>query len=141
MHIVYELDREKKTVDASLPNAKMQSCLNDLTLSERKISTSTSPLETEIIIFNKKALHERFHCIVCEWHLNPAQNIYQRIKHIIALSNQIALHLKCVDSVNSKRSFKSVKLLYSRFLKQYYFLPQCLIWHKNRLTLYNSFIE
>ena len=25
---------------------------------------------------NKKALHERFHCIVCGWHLNATQNIY-----------------------------------------------------------------
>ena len=37
--------------------------------------------------------------------------IYQRIhvRCIIALSNQNTLILKCVDSVNSKRSFKSVK--------------------------------
>ena len=77
-----------KTVDASLPNAKMQFCCNGLTLSERKISNSTSPLETKIVL-NKKALHERVHCIVHEWHLNSAQNIYQCIRCIIALSNQI----------------------------------------------------
>ena len=53
----------KKTVDASLPNFKMQFCCNGLTLSERKISTLTSPIETKIL-FNKKALHECFHCIV-----------------------------------------------------------------------------
>ena len=107
--------RRKKTVDASLPNVKMQSRCNSLTLSERKISTFTSPLETEII-FNKKALHDRFHCIVRWWLLNSAQNIYQRNRRIIELSNQIALILKCVDSVNSKRNFKSVKLLYNGFL-------------------------
>ena len=38
-----------KTVDASLPNSKMQFCCNGLTLSEGKISTSTFPLETEVI--------------------------------------------------------------------------------------------
>ena len=88
---------------------------NGLTMSEGKISTSTSPLETKII-FKEKALHELFNCIVRGWHLNSAQHIYQRIRRIIALSNQIALILKCVDSVKSKRSFKSVKVLYSRFL-------------------------
>ena len=38
------------------------------------------------------------------------------LRRIIALSNQIALMLKCVDSVKSKRGFKTVKLLYNRFL-------------------------
>ena len=113
----------------------MQFCCNGLTLSERNISTITSPLETEIT-FNKKALHERFHCIVYWWHFNSAQNIYinayNHVRCIIALSNQNTLILKCVDSVNSKRSFKSVKSV----PKQYYFLPQCLISHKNILTTY-----
>ena len=49
-----------RTLDAYLHNAKMQFCSNGLTLSEqRKISTSTSPLETKII-FNIKALQKRF---------------------------------------------------------------------------------
>ena len=41
------LVRSKKkttTVDASLRNVQMHFCCNGLTLSERKISTSTSPL-------------------------------------------------------------------------------------------------
>ena len=55
LHTVYQLDREK-TVDASVLNyGKMQFCCNGLTLSERKISTSTSALETEII-FNLLSL-------------------------------------------------------------------------------------
>ena len=98
------LVRQNKTVGASLPNAKMQFCCNGLTLSERKFSTSTR----NQIIFNKKALHERFHSIVLGWYLNSEYNIYQRIRRIIALSNQNALILKCVDSINSKRSFKSI---------------------------------
>ena len=92
----------------------MQFCFNGLTLSERKIATSTSPLETKII-FNKKALHERFHCNVRGWLLNSAQNIYQRIRRFIAFSNQMTLTFKCVDSVNSERSFKPLKLLYNLF--------------------------
>ena len=67
--------------------------------------------------------------------------MYQRIRRIIALSNQIALILKCVDSVNSERSFKSVKLLYNWFLN-IIILPQCLISHdilSNSLS--NSLIE
>ena len=96
--------QRKKTADASLePNAKMHFYCNGSTLSEIKISTSTSPLEAKII-FNKKALHERFYCIVHGWLLNSVQNIYQCIRCIIALSNQIALLLKFVDSFNSKRS-------------------------------------
>ena len=56
VHNVYQLDRDKKkTVDASLLNAKMQFCCNCLTLSERKISTSTSPLDTKSI-FNLLSL-------------------------------------------------------------------------------------
>ena len=39
----------EKTVNASLLNAKVQFCCNCLTLSEKKISTSTSPLETQSI--------------------------------------------------------------------------------------------
>ena len=97
-----------QTVDASLPNANMQFCCNGLTLSGRKISTSTYQLETEII-FSKKTLHEPFYCIVRGWHLNSAQNIYKCIRRIIALSKQIANILKCVECVNSNGSFKSVK--------------------------------
>ena len=131
----------KQTVDASLPKAKTQFCWNGLTLSERKIATSTSPLDTKII-FNNKALHELFHCIVCGWHLNSAQNIYQRIRRIIALSNQIALILKCLDSVNSKRNFKSVELLYNRFLNNIIsYLSVLLRLKKFFNDLYNSFIE
>ena len=55
VHNVYQLDRDKKTVDGSLLNAKMQFCCNCLTLSERKISTSTSPLDTKSI-FNLLSL-------------------------------------------------------------------------------------
>ena len=67
--------------------------------------------------------------------------MYQRIRRIIALSNQIALISKCVDSVNSERSFKSVKLLYNRFLN-IIILPQCLISHDNLSNgLSNSLIE
>ena len=51
LHTVYYLDREK-TIDASLLNCdKLQFCCNGLTLSERKISTSASALETEIIFY------------------------------------------------------------------------------------------
>ena len=46
----------------------MQLFCNSLTPSERKISTSTSPLENEIM-FNQRALHERFHSNVRGWHL------------------------------------------------------------------------
>ena len=118
----------------------MQFCCNGLTLSEIKISTSTSSLETEII-FNKMALLERFHCIVRGWLLNSAQNIYQRIRRIFALSNQIALVLKCVDFVNSKRRFKSIKLLYYRFLNNIISYPSVLFRIKNFNDLYNYFIE
>ena len=52
--IKLQLMPRTQTVDASFPNVKMQFCCNGLTLSERKISTSTSPLETNII-FNKMA--------------------------------------------------------------------------------------
>ena len=50
LHTVYQLDRDI-TVDACVLNhyGKMQFCCNCLTLSERKILTSTSPLETEIM--------------------------------------------------------------------------------------------
>ena len=47
--------QRQKTVGASLLNAKSQFCCNGLTLSEGKISTSTSPLETETI-FNLLSL-------------------------------------------------------------------------------------
>ena len=46
---LYSVRQIKKTVDASLPNAKMQFCSNSFTLSEGKISTSTSSLETAIL--------------------------------------------------------------------------------------------
>ena len=43
------LVREKKTADASLLNVKIASFCNGLTLSERKISTATSPQKIEFI--------------------------------------------------------------------------------------------
>ena len=46
---------KKKKVNPSFPGAKMQFLCNCLTLSERKISTSTSPLEPKII-FNQLCL-------------------------------------------------------------------------------------
>ena len=58
----------------------------------------------------------KYHCFVRGGHLNSVKNIYPCIRHTIAISYQITLILKCADSVNSKRSFKSVKLLYNRFL-------------------------
>ena len=106
----------------------------------RKISTSPSPLETQIT-FNEKALHERFFTALYMGYLNSAQNIYQRMRCIIALSNQIALILKCVDSVNSKRSFKSVKLLYYRYLYNNISYPRVLFRIKKFNDLYSSFIE
>ena len=115
----------------------MQFCCNQLTLSKKNISISTSALETEMI-FNKNALHERFQCIVRGCLLNSAQSIYQRIRRIIAFSNQITLILKCVDSDNAKRSFKSIKLLYNRFLNNIisYLNKKTLISHKNLLATY-----
>ena len=86
------------------------------------------------------ALHERSHSIVRGWHLNSAQNIYmyQRIRRIIALSNQITLILKCVDSDYSKRSLKSIKLLYNRFLTNIISYLSVLFRIKMFLTTYIS---
>ena len=90
----------------------------------------------------QKALHERFHCVVRRWHLNSAQKIYQRITRIIALFNQISLILKYVDSVNSKRSFKSVKLLYNQFLNNIISYLSVIFRIKIFFNpLYNSFNE
>ena len=73
-------------------------------------------LHKKLKLYFKNALHERCYYIVRGWHLNSTQSIYQRMRRIIALSNQIALILKCVDSVNAKRIFKSVKLIHNPFL-------------------------
>ena len=84
-----------QTVDASLLNAKMQFCCNGLTLSEqRKISTSTSQLETKII-FNEKALHECFHFIVRGRCLNSAHNISTLKTHYLVIqSNRFDIEMR-----------------------------------------------